>query len=132
MAIISCESVDNKPARLDLLVVLGDKYLGDQFQINLSGAPLNLTGAKIRGQYREKSKTGTLVKEVSTTTDGGITITDAIGGTFISDPFTVDPSEFSAQNYWRDFEITDIVEGPLTPIEGIFEVYQDVTQPPTS
>ena len=128
MATITCETVDNKPARLDEEVVLNAIYPGDQFALKLNGSPLDLTDATIKAEYREKEKTGAVAK-TATIGDGISIIGDPVNGVFASDPFTPTSPTFTAITYWRDFLINNISEGPLIPVEGEFKVLQNVTQP---
>lgn len=100
----------------------GDTYEVVQFTLTIEGVALDLTGATINIEFREETKTGTVGKSISTAS--GITITDATGGVFVIDAFTMD---LNANTYYYDIQITDALSIITTYIQGKLEVTQDVT-----
>lgn len=102
----------------------GDTFEGVAFTVTKNGSALDLTGASIRMQLREKSETGTLG---ATYTDGdGITITDPTNGVFTFDKQIID---IRAQKYYYDIEITLASGDVKSYIYGTWTITQDVTQP---
>ena len=108
---------------------LSDRIKNDTFSsvefeyLNEVGTPLNLTGASIRVQFRNNSKKGHVVKDV---TDGdGITATDLANGRFEIDKFT--PIDFEVGNYYYDVQTTLSNGDVKTYVGGTFRVIQDVT-----
>ncbi len=104
----------------------GDDWDGLQFNVKVNGSPLDLTGAIIAADFKFKSKTGQLKKRMVVGT--GITITNAIGGTFKMDAFKVD---LPVGIYYFDVEI-NLLGNTKTRIEGTWEITQDVTNSPNS
>jgi hypothetical protein len=104
----------------------GDDWDGLQFLIKVNGTALNLTGATIAADFKLKSKTGQLKKQM--TVGSGVTITDAAGGIFKMDGFKVD---MPVGIYYFDVEIT-VAGNTKTRIEGTWEITQDVTNSPNT
>ena len=86
------------------------------------GVPINITGAELKTQFRFRTKTGKIIKEIS---DGsGITITSAVDGEFKIDEFT--PVDWEVDCYYYDVQMT--LNGEIkTYVGGKVKVIQDVT-----
>lgn len=87
------------------------------------GSPIDLTGCTIQIQFRFRSKTGAIVKDIST--GSGITLTDAANGTFEIDKFT--PVDWAADCYYYDVQVTFTDSTIKTYVWGQVKVLQDVT-----
>ena len=103
----------------------GDTFNGIAFTLTteVPAAPIDLTGAAIKVQFRKGNKTGFMQKELSI--GSGITVTDAPNGTFQLNPFKAD---WQPSIYYYDVEITFPSGRVKTYIEGTFKIVQDVTQ----
>jgi hypothetical protein len=85
--------------------------------------PVDLTDAEIRIQFRYRSKTGAIVKDISVGT--GITLTDAVNGIFTIDKFT--PVDWAVDNYYYDAQVT-FPNGDIgTYVWGMVEIVQNIT-----
>ena len=87
------------------------------------GDPIDLTGTAIRIQFRYRSKTGAIVKDIEVGT--GITLTDPTNGVFEIDEFT--PVDWAVDTYYYDVEVTFITGKIKTYVWGMVKVIQDVT-----
>jgi len=103
--------------------VKNDTFRSVEFIFDDEGTPIDLTGAGIKIQFRYRCKTGKVVKEV---TDGnGVTITDAINGTFKIDQFT--PVDWEIGKYHYDVQITFADGSIKTYVQGNVKILQDTT-----
>lgn len=105
-----------------------DAYKGDtfedlQFTLLENNVAIDLTGATIKCQFRKEKKTGSLIKTLTDTS--GITVTDATGGIFKIDAFTM---TWNAGEYFYDIQITDSSGVIFTYLQGTLNVIQDVTE----
>lgn len=105
-----------------------EHYKGDTFKqipmvYKLNGAPQDLTGAVIRMQLR-KEKDGVSYLELTSVASAGITITDAVNGSFKINTQIIN---IQAGNYIYDieFNIGGVIE---TLIKGDFIITNDVTR----
>ncbi len=108
---------------------LNDRIKNDTFssveftlQDNL-GAGIDITGASLQIQFRYRSKTGAIVKDISDSS--GITVTDAANGVFEIDKFT--PVDWEVDTYYYDVETTFASGDIKTYVWGEVKVIQDVT-----
>lgn len=120
----------NKPEVYNFL----DHYRGNTFdgaEFTLSNAvddnilndtPINLTACLIKIQFKKDSPTGNLVKEINV--GSGITITNAINGIFLINPFKLD---WDAGVYCYDIEVTFSNSVSKTYVKGKINVIQDTT-----
>lgn len=104
----------------------GDTFQGMTFTITEADVPVNLTGASIAIQWRLRSATGTLAKEV--TIGDGITLDNAAGGQFSIDPFDIDDVNWVAGTYLYDVQVT-LGSVTRTYFGGNFIILEDVTKP---
>ena len=86
-------------------------------------APIDLTGVTIQIQFRYRSKTGTVVKDI--TTGSGITLTDAVNGKFEIDAFT--PINWAVDCYYYDVQVTFSATNIKTYVWGLVKILQDIT-----
>ena len=105
-----------------------EHYKGDTFKevlmaYKVNGVPQNLTGAIIRMQLR-KERDGVSYLELTSVANAGITITNAVGGTFKINTQVIN---INAGNYIYDieFNIGGVIE---TLIKGDFIITNDVTR----
>jgi hypothetical protein len=101
----------------------GDTFKQMNFQINVNGAPLDLTNAVIRMQLKRAYND---VPRLSLTTvdDNGLTITDAEAGQFKINEQIIDINAF---NYIYDIEIDN--NGVInTWVSGEFLIKPNVTE----
>lgn len=99
-----------------------DTFEGFDLTITLNGVPLDLTGASIRMQLRINTQ-ATAVKEFSTT-NGSMTITDALNGKFTFNQQIID---VDANSYYYDMQIT-LGDGRVyTFLKGSWNIVQDYT-----
>ena len=87
-----------------------------------SSVAIDLTGASIQIQFRYKSKTGTIVKDISV--GSGITVATPASGILVIDAFTCD---WTPDIYYYDVQITFADTTIQTPVWGTVTVLQDVT-----
>lgn len=84
--------------------------------------PINLTGVAIKWQFKEGSRSGTLVKEITIGT--GITLTDAANGVFHMDAFRW---TYGSGVFYYDVQFT-LADGSIkTYITGRLNVIEDTT-----
>ena len=91
--------------------------------VNLTFTGVNLTGSAIRIMFRYRTKTGTVVKDISN--GSGITITDAATGQFTIDAFT--PVDWAVDTYYYDVQITSSAGAINTYLWGTVNIIQDIT-----
>lgn len=113
---------NNRMDQWNKIIVKGDTFKGAQFEMLVNGVSKNLTGAAIKVQFREKTKTGIVKKTIEI--GSGITVTNAVNGLFTINPFIVD---FNVGKNFYDVQIIDAGGVVKTYVEGYFEVLQDVT-----
>ena len=105
-----------------------DQYKNDTFDgvgftlQNEAEAPIDLTGASIKIQFRHRSRGGAVVKEI--TNVDGITIENAANGMFKIDSFIID---WTPELYYYDVEIIFNDGTVKTYIQGKLKVIQDIT-----
>ena len=87
-------------------------------------APLDLTGYKIRCQFRFGSKTGAVALTVNET--DMIVIYDTNKFSLLADSYIID---WTAGTYYYDIEFTSADGVINTYLEGTFTILQDVTRP---
>lgn len=87
------------------------------------GNPVDITDCEIRIQFRYRSKTGAIVKNIEV--GSGITLTDPTNGIFTIDEFT--PLDWEVDSYYYDVEVTFPSGRIKTYVWGILKVVQDVT-----
>lgn len=87
-------------------------------------APLDLTGYKIRCQFRFGSKTGKVAVTASETS--GIVIYDTNKFSLLANAYIID---WTVGTYYYDIEFTDTNGVINTYLEGTFLITQDVTTP---
>ena len=110
-------------------VDLNDRIKNDTFksvQFTLkdeSSVAIDLTGASIQIQFRYRSKTGAIVKDVSVAS--GITVATPASGILVLDAFT--PVDWEVDTYYYDVQITFADATIQTPVWGTVKVLQDVT-----
>ena len=92
------------------------------FQDNL-GAAIDLTGATIQIQFRFRSKTGSIVKDVAI--GSGITVAAPATGVIVLDEFT--PVDWAVDTYYYDVQITFATGVIRTYVQGTVKVLQDTT-----
>lgn len=103
----------------------GDYWDGIEFQVvdeDNDDAPIDLTNATIRSQFRKDSPTGTIALDVSN--GSGITVVDAVDGIIKYDPLLID---WTVAVYHFDTQFTFPGTQPRTYIKGIFPIVQDTT-----
>ena len=102
--------------------IKNDTFNGVQYTYQDSvGDPIDLSTATIQIQFRFRSKTGTIVKDI--TSGSGITIDDGANGIFSIDPFIID---WTPDTYYYDIQHT-IGTVVKTYTKGTLTVVQDVT-----
>ena len=84
--------------------------------------PIDLTGASVQIQFRYKSRTGTVVKDVSV--GSGITVATPANGILVLDAFTC---AWTPDVYYYDVQVTFADTTIQTPVWGTVTVLQDVT-----
>jgi hypothetical protein len=102
----------------------GDSVEQITFRLLLNDLPVNLTGSSIRCYFR----TDPLEEpgmELTSAVNGGITITDAVDGTFKIDE--IKSLDMEAGAYLYDIEVTDINGNVDTYVQGTVIVEQDIT-----
>ena len=106
-----------------------DHYKGDTFDaleftiLDDDGlTPIDLTDATIKSQFRRKSKSGKLTKELNVA--DGITVTDALNGVIELDAFILD---WDANTYYYDIKFTFIDGKVVTYRYGIIKMIQNIT-----
>lgn len=104
-------------------VVRGDSFGEKNIHIENETLPIDLTGVLIKCQFRRKTKTGELAKEI--TESDGIDIYDPTNGNFRIDDFIVD---WVADVYFYDVQFTFTDNTVKTYFGGYVKVLQDVTQ----
>ncbi len=102
-------------------IVAGDTSETTEFVITVNAAPLILTGATIKMDFRDPS--GKVVKYF-TTENSTITIVDAINGRFRIEKYTCD---IPAKTYDHDIEITLPSGVKKTYVKGQINVLDEVT-----
>ena len=104
--------------------VKGTTFKGIQFTLknSVTNAPLNLTDTQVKLQFRRGSEIGLVKKELALGT--GITLTNAVGGVLVLDPFLV---TWDAGLYYYDLKITHPTNVIDVYINGTFRVLQNVT-----
>ena len=115
MAVIQTSPLENR--------IKNDTFRSVEFIIDVDGTPVDLTGVTIQIQFRFRCKTGSVVKDIATTS--GITITDAVNGTFEIDEFT--PVDWAVDTYYYDAQITFTDGSIKTYIQGTVKILQDTT-----
>ena len=103
--------------------VKNDTFRSVEFILEKNDLPIDLTGVSIAIQFRYRCKTGKVVKNIST--GSGITITDAVNGTFEIDEFT--PVDWEIGTYYYDVQITFIDGSIKTYVQGNVKILQDTT-----
>lgn len=102
----------------------GDRFDGLIFTLqDALAAPIDLTGATVKIEFRRGSKTGNLQKRLSI--GSGVTMATPTLGKIQLDPFIVD---FQPSIYYYDVQLTFSATDVRTYIEGSMQVIQDVTQ----
>jgi len=100
-----------------------DTFNGVQFTIqNSAGDAIDLTGATVATKFRKNSKTGTVVKSI--TSGSGITVSDPSNGILSYDAFILD---WDYGTYYYDLEVTFASGVVKTYVYGTINVIQDVT-----
>lgn len=99
----------------------GDTFDGVEFQINVNGSPLNLTGATLLMVIKTTANAPTVSATLTETT--GLTITNALQGKFVIDEQIL---PLSAGQYIYDIQIT-IGTKVKSYIKGSILVEQDVS-----
>jgi hypothetical protein len=102
----------------------GDSVEAITFALLKNNAPVNLTGSLIRCYFRKEEQQAAALK-LTTENSGGITILDAVNGTFRIDE--IKSLQMEAGIYDYDIEVTDINGVVDTYVKGTVEVEQDVT-----
>lgn len=87
-------------------------------------SPMDLTGFKIRCQFRFGSKTGSVV--ITATETSGIVIYDTNKFSLLADSYIID---WAVGTYYYDIEFTDTAGVINTYLEGTIAITQDVTRP---
>ena len=100
----------------------GDTYDTVQFRLSINDVAEDLTNYAIRCMFRENTKQGILVKDISI--GSGITLVDAVNGLFNIDAFAM---TFDAGGYFYDIEFTDGNGRIKTYLKGQLTVIQDIT-----
>lgn len=105
-----------------------EQYAGDTapeqiFKLQMDGAPISLVGATVKMQARKPC--GTIVLDLTSATDIGITITDASGGEFCIGGY-LNPDVEAALSY--DIEVTFPTGRVTTYLKGIYPIYGQVTK----
>ncbi len=103
--------------------IKNDTFRSVQFIFEQNDLPIDLTGVGIRIQFRYRCKTGKVVKDISN--GSGVTITDAINGTFEIDQFT--PIDWEVGSYYYDVQITFTDGSIKTYVQGSVKILQDTT-----
>ena len=108
---------------------INDQYKGDTFngvtftiKEGANKTPIDLTGVSILSQFRANEVTGAIQQSFSI--GSGITLTDATGGVFSIDPFTLD---WNTGTFFYDIQITFPNGDVRTYVKGSLNVLQDVT-----
>ena len=104
-----------------------DHYRGDTFDsitftIKEDTVAVDLTGASIKMDFRNRSNTGKLQATVSV--GSGITIDNAVGGVFTLDSFV---NDWNADVYFYDLKVTFSDGLVNTYFKGSLTVNQDTT-----
>jgi hypothetical protein len=99
----------------------GDTYPGLDFEVIINGSAKPLASTDIKIEFRQGSKTGSVMKTL--TNGSGITVTDAPAGKFRIDAFLV---SFPPGKYYYDVQFKDgsVIK---TYIYGAWVILQDVT-----
>jgi hypothetical protein len=104
--------------------VKNDTFSSVEFEyLDGNDDPIDLTDCTIRAQFRFRSKTGAVVKDIVTGT--GITLTDPTNGIFKIDEFT--PVDWEVDSYYYDVQVTFPSGKIKTYVWGIVKIIQDVT-----
>ena len=108
---------------------INDQYKGDTFngvtftlKEGADKTPIDLTGVSILSQFRVNEVTGTIQKTLEI--GSGITLTNAIGGVFKINPFTLN---WNTGTFFYDIQITFPNGDVRTYVKGSLNVIQDVT-----
>ena len=105
-------------------VNLENRVKNDTFgAVNMTFTGVDLTGSAIRIMFRYRSKTGTVVKDISS--GSGITVTGATDGEFTIDAFT--PVDWAVDTYYYDVQITNSSSEVNTYLWGTVNIIQDIT-----
>lgn len=108
---------------LNFRSIKGDTFDEVNFSINKNNVPIDLTDAVIRMQLRQVYG-GVIFLNLTSESNAGITITNAVGGLFKINEQIIDAPAF---NYLYDIELDDagIVK---TYVSGNFLIENDVTR----
>lgn len=106
--------------------IKGNDFVGVQFNLTLSGSPVDLTGADIEMDLKIDEYQDTPAAAQYSISGGEIAITDAVNGQF---EVLVDENiDLEARQYFYDIKIT--LSGPTlikTYIRGKWEILQNIT-----
>ena len=109
--------------------VKGDSFMNGQGLVfvvttGVDRTPLDITGYKIKCQFRLGGKTGKLT--ISTNETNGIVIYDTNKFSLLADNYVID---WNPATYYYDIEFTATDGVISTYLEGTFIITQDVTTP---
>lgn len=108
---------------LPLSAIRGDTFPGFVMTISLNGEPVDLTGSTITMQIKKQACDDTAQLEFSS--NDGITIIEPLSGSFQLDEsiISIDP-----RSYVYDIQLELSSGKVITPVGGVFVVYNDVTR----
>jgi len=110
--------------KLNIQALRGDTFSEYPFQILVNSVPLDLTDAEIKIDLK-KSECGIAILTLISTLNAGITITDAVNGSFVINEqiFTI-----PTFNYVYDIQIT-LADGRVkTWVGGLFQIINTITE----
>ena len=102
--------------------IKGDTFKQQVFTFSKNDAPINLTGASIKIQFKKNKSdsSAALTLEIGT----GITLTDAVNGEFAIDEQIID---LTPGQYYYDIQLTQADSTVFTYVSGNINILQDVT-----
>jgi hypothetical protein len=103
----------------------GDTWNGFSMSITKNGTPVDLTDAELLMQLKKKPSDTDAQLEFSSLSAADYTITTNSVSSFSVDPTIID---INANDYFYDFQITFADGVVLTPFEGTFTIFQDVSR----
>lgn len=117
-----------KPGKVNLTVYKGSTFLKSfQWKTGEPLTPVNLTGYKIRAQFRAKQSSPDILQEFSTT-NGKLVITDVLTGKFQLVLTAAETSAILYKSAVYDLEVEDATEFVIRLIEGSVTVVPEVTR----
>lgn len=110
---------------LNLSARKGDTWNGFTMSISKNGSPVDLTDAELLMQLKKKAYDTESVLEFSNLPAAEYSISTVSVSSFQVEPTVID---VYANDYVYDFQITFADGVILTPFEGTFTIYQDVSR----